>query len=150
MGTWSLVYATEPNEPNAKPAIKVVAGTLKALRVAVVSAADVKVLYRPKAGQWRAITCHDVLAKGSGTKVEIVASASVALALNSPKGNGLGAESFAFDSAGFVAHSRYDPVSGRNGIGAFVAVPIRWYVRDYDVPFWANFQDDLPPFPKRP
>lgn len=150
MGIWSLVYATEPNQPNAKPTIKVIAGTLKALRDASVNAADVKVLYRPRTGQWRAITCHDVLIKGSGNKTQILASASAVLALNSPVGSGLGAEGFVFDSAGFVAATRYDPVRGRNAIGAFVAAPLRWYVRDYEVPFWSNIQDDLPPFPKKP
>ena len=150
MGTWSLVYATEPNTPNALPAIKVVAGTLKALNDAVVNGADVKVLYRPKAGQWRAITCCAVMAKGSGSRIQVVAEASLTLAINSPVGNGLGAESFAFDSSGFVAHSRHDPVNRNNAMGAFAAAPLRWYVRDYIVPFWATFQNDLPPSLTKP
>ena len=150
MGIWTLVYATEPDTASTPPATKVLAGTLKALRDAVVNAADVKVLYRPRSGQWRAITCSAVLAKGSGTRLQVIAEGSLALAINSPAGNGLGAESYAFDSGGFVAESRHDPVHRNNGNGAFVAAPLRWYVRDYEVPFWATLRDDLPPRLEKP
>ena len=152
MSTWSLVFATEPTEPNAQPQTNVVAGTLKDLRDAVVNGADVKVLYRPTPNQWRAVTCSVVLVKGSASRTQVVAEGALPLALNSPLGDGFGTESFAFDSGGFVAHSRFDSVAGGHGQagGAFFAAPLRWYVRDYEVPFWFARLDKLPRISKEP
>ena len=144
MGTWTLVYATEPDTASSPPAIKILAGTLTALRDAVVNAADVKVLYRPRSGQWQAITCTNVVVRGSGIRLQVIAQGSLVLAINSPEGNGLGAESFAFESGGSVAANRHDPVHRNNASGTFVPAPLRWYVRDYEVPFWATVKDDLP------
>lgn len=147
MGTWSLIYATEPNEPKLVPAIKVVAGTAKALRDAVLNAADVKVLYLVKTGVWRAITCSAVLP--TTDRIQVIAQGFLALASNSPPGDGFAAESFLFDSHGYFAHSHYDAVTGRHGSGTLAATPMRWYVRDYQLPFWANARDQLPSVVKR-
>ena len=152
MGTWTLVYATEPNEPNEKLAVRVVAGTLKDLRDAVVNAADVKVLYRPPSApsQWRAVTCTSIEVKGTGSRTQVIARGGMALASNSPLGDGFAAESFMFHSMSAVAHDLYNAVNGDHGGGALAVAALRWYVRDYDVPFWTNARDQLPPVFKGP
>lgn len=150
MGTWTLVYATELNEPNEKPQVRVAAGSLKDLRDAVVNAADVKVLYRPNPGQWRAVTCSSIQVKGTGSKTEVIARAGMALASTSPLGGGLAAESFSFHSASTASHSHYDSVGDVYGWGATEFVGLRWYVRDYDVPFWTNARDQLPSVFQKP
>jgi len=121
MGTWTLVYATEPNAPNQNPVTKVVAGTAKALRDAALNAADVKVLYRVRAGAWRAITCTAVLPVTS--RIQVIAQGSLALASNSPLGDGLAAESFLFDSHGFFAHSQILLPDMKAGTLTFLPLP---------------------------
>ena len=60
MSDWTLIYSTDSG---GAP----VFGSLSALKVAVLAAADVKVMYSPRSGIWWSRYCASVSTRGSGS-----------------------------------------------------------------------------------
>jgi len=133
MSDWNLIYSTNAS---GTP----VFGTVTALRTAVMSGADVKVIYNPSGGVWWSRQCLSVSSRGgfnsplvSATHVEALDTqdGSSGLEFNTP----IALEYHIYNSNG-VRNLQKIGSGGGLLFSESKKMPMRWYVKDYTVPWW--------------
>ena len=133
MGNWTLIYRTDAEGLTSF-------GSLSDLRTAVVNGADVKVIYSPQPSVWWSRYCSSVHVRGVGGTT-IVAATFMEAADTTPGGGGIEFETpFAieyhiYNSTGVRSVFKFG-YQEHNLISQDTdnIVPMRWYVKDYQVP----------------
>jgi hypothetical protein len=126
--SWTLIYETDSNGNQIN-------GSLERLRSAVISAADVKVIYRPQANIWWSRNCSSIHVSRPGGLI-LVAATFMEAADTSPTGIGIDFDSpflleyHIYNSTGVRSlikfnYQNHTVTSSNSGI-----VPMKWYVKD--------------------
>ena len=129
MGDWALIYATDASGNK-------VSGSLGALRVAVMHAADVKVMYLT-GNRWWSRQCLSATVPTNDDNYVVSATCTEAVNTNSGA-NGLEVavplqlEQQVYNSSGWRSRATGGKLDQPD------RVPMRWYVRDYHVDWFLN------------
>lgn len=132
MGNWTLIYRTDADGLTTF-------GSVDELRRAVLNAADVKVLYSPQSNIWWSRYCSSVHVRRVGGTT-VVAATFMEAADTTPAGGGIEFETpFAleyhiYNSTGVRSVLKFG-YEDHNLISQDTdnIVPMRWYVKDYQV-----------------
>jgi hypothetical protein len=125
MSDWSLIYATDASGAVTK-------GSVMELRLAVMSGADVKVMYSTAPGVWWSRYCASASVRGSGAS-RLVSATYMEAADTQDGSQGLEfATPFAVEYQ--IYNSNGVQQMHKGGRTVSKVVTMRWYVRDYQAP----------------
>lgn len=132
---WTLIYETDASGSQ-------VDGNLKRFSRAVFAGADVKILYSPRADNWWSRNCSSINVTRSGDKINIAAIFMEAADTRSfSSGTGLEFEEpFAleyhiYNTTGVRVRMKFNYQDHKPMGDDTDMVAMRWFVKDYNVPF---------------
>jgi hypothetical protein len=129
MADWTLIYSSDAQG-------KAVKGSVNALRLAVVNGADVKILYSTGSSLWWSRYCSSVTSRVQNGNPLVAATYVQALDTTGVNGN------LEFAQGGAIEYHIYNSTGMRvmmkNGSVQRGVVPMKWYVKDYDIPWFVH------------